>query len=76
MNNDIQRQLKDAARASGWSMKKLSDRSGIGYSAIHGFMTADRTMTLPTADKLADALGLRFELRPVGQGKRKDKVTR
>ena len=59
---DIERQLKDAARRSGLSMKALSERSGIWYASIHGFLVNNRQISIGTAARLAEALGL--ELRP------------
>lgn len=66
---DIERQLRDAAKRSGLSIKRLSDESGVPYSAMHGFMVNDRGITLRSAAKLARVLGL--ELCPVKRGKRK-----
>ncbi len=59
----IDKQLREAARASGLSMKAISERAGIPYAAVHGFVARDRGLTLATAAKLAALLGL--ELRPV-----------
>ncbi len=50
-------------------MKRLSDESGVPYSAVHGFMVNDRRISLRNAAKLAKTLG--FELRPVQRRKRK-----
>ena len=61
--SDIEAQLLEAARQSGLSMKALSDRSGIPYSAVHGFLKSDRRITLRYGAKLADVLGL--GLRPI-----------
>ena len=66
--SDIERQLKNAARKSGLSMKALSDRSGVFYSAVHGFMTSDRGITLRTAAKLARVLGLELRSKPKREG--------
>ena len=67
---DIETQLQDAARKSGLSMYALSKQSGVRYSAMHGFLTGDRRISLRSAAQLAAVLGL--ELRPVRRKKRKD----
>ena len=36
----------------------LSKDSGVGYAAIHGFVRGERDLTLATASKLCDVLGL------------------
>ncbi len=56
-------QLRQAFRASRLSMFTLSKKSGVPYSGIHRFIKADRDLTLNTATKLADVLGL--ELRRI-----------
>ena len=54
----IGQQLKDAARNTGWTMKKLSIESGLPYAVVHGFMTAERQISIGSASKLAALLGL------------------
>lgn len=68
---DIERQLKEAALESGLSMLEISKRANVPYSAVHGFMTSDRRLSLRSGAKLAAMLGL--ELRPV-QPRRKSKA--
>lgn len=60
---DLGKQLREAFRSSGMSMFALSKQSGVPYSGIHRFINADRDLTLSTASKVADVLGL--ELRQV-----------
>jgi len=68
--NTIEDQLRDVVRSSGLSIKAVSDRTGIPYAAVHGFVTDDeRTIMLRTAGKLATLFGL--ELRPMKQATRK-----
>ncbi len=62
MNTNIQQQLRDAARKSGLSLKAMSDRSGVGYQSMHGFVRGYSDLKLESAAKLATLLGL--ELRP------------
>ena len=35
---DIETQLREAARKSGLSMKRMSDETGIPYAAVHNFV--------------------------------------
>jgi len=60
---NLEKQLRDAARASGLSMLAMSKRADIPYAAVHNFVASERGMTLMTASKLATLLGLEF--RPV-----------
>ncbi len=60
---DLGDQLRAAFVESGMSRFELAKRSGVPYSGIHRFIGGDRDLTLATASKLADVLGL--ELRPV-----------
>ena len=60
---DIEKQLLDAARATGLSMAELTRAAGLPYSAVHGFLKSGRRLSLRSAAKLAVAL--RLELRPV-----------
>lgn len=68
--NSMAELIRKQFRATGWSILKLSKRSGVPYAAAHGFVNGDRDAVLSTASKLCDALGL--ELRPVRRGKRKE----
>jgi transcriptional regulator with XRE-family HTH domain len=67
---NIEKQLREACRASGLSMKRLAVRSGLFYQSVHGFMASNRSLSLGSAAKLAEVLGL--ELRPVRRA-RKDR---
>ena len=69
---DLGSRIQAAFRKSGLSIKQLSERSGCPYASVHGFITADRDITISTASKLCDVLGL--ELRPVRRTKQKAKV--
>ena len=57
---DLARELRAAFKASGMNRLELSKRSGVSYSVIHRFCGGDRDLTLGTASKLADVLGLRL----------------
>ena len=59
---DLGQELREAIKRSGLTRKKIADESGVCYSALHGFMAGTRDMTLASASKIAEVLGL--ELRP------------
>ncbi len=61
--------LRRTFRASGMSLKRLSDESGTRYASVHAFFTADRDPQLSTIEAWSRVLGL--ELRPVRRGARK-----
>jgi hypothetical protein len=65
---NIEQQLKRVARESELSIKALSDQACVPYSAVHGFITAERQISIGNAAKLARVLGL--ELRPVARRRR------
>jgi len=58
---DIERQLKDALKASGISLYELEKLTGVSNAALSRFMSGKRTITMETGAKLAKALHL--ELR-------------
>ncbi len=62
MTSSIEQELREAAKASGLTRAELARRAAIPYSAIHGFMAGTRSLTLTTASRLCDVLGL--GLRP------------
>ena len=57
-------------RASGLSIKQLSDRSGVPYGAVHPIIAGKRDPQLSTVEKLCRVLGL--ALRPVARRIAKD----
>lgn len=59
---DLGEQLKRAIRQSGLTRKQISDRAGVGYAAVHGFMAGSRDLTLASASRIANLVGV--ELRP------------
>ena len=66
-HTDLGDQLRKACEDSGLSMYELARRSGLSYSQVFHFMRDNRTLTLKSAGRLADALQL--ELRPRGRTK-------
>ena len=64
--------IREAFEASGFSMKQLSERSGVGYACIHGMLTGTREPVLSTVARVAPVLGL--ELRRVRPARRTQKA--
>ncbi|MHC4064440.1 MAG: helix-turn-helix domain-containing protein [Planctomycetota bacterium] len=58
----IEEQLRETARACGWSIKRLAEETGTPYSAMHRFYVGYGGITLTTASRVAEALAL--ELKP------------
>ena len=66
----IEKTLRRAASKSGLSMKAISDRAGVHYFTVWGFLTKpETTITVRTADMLCELFGL--ELKPVKAKRRK-----
>ena len=58
---DLGKQLRTAFADSGLSRFELARRAGLSYAVIHRWVSGERDITLRTASKLADVLGV--ELR-------------
>ena len=67
---DLAAELLAVFGKSGLSRFELARRSGVSYSVVHRFMAVERDITLGTASRLCDVLGV--ELRTV-QVKKKRK---
>lgn len=52
--------IKRAFEGGNLSIKRLSDRSGVPYSACHGFLTGDRNLGINYLERLCRVLGLRL----------------
>ena len=50
--------LRRALRESGWSLKRLSERSGVPYSSTHGFFVHDTHAAVESVEKWCRALEL------------------
>jgi plasmid maintenance system antidote protein VapI len=50
--------IRDRFRKSGLSANKLTRLAGTPYAAVHDFLAGKGTVTLPTAGKLCEVLGL------------------
>jgi len=59
---NMKTQLQDAIRKSGRSLLSIAKESQTPYASLHTFVNKDRAITIDTASRIADALGL--ELRP------------
>lgn len=59
---DLAEQFRTAFTDSGLSRFKLARRAGVSYATVYRFMSGERSVTLDTASKLAEVLGL--EMRP------------
>ena len=64
--HDIGAVLREAFRRSKRSIKSVSDESGVGYAAVHGFFTGDREIQIRTASKLAAVLGVAVKITGKG----------
>jgi transcriptional regulator with XRE-family HTH domain len=51
-------QLQNAIEESGLTLGELSRRAGVATSQLSHFMRGERTLTLPVAEKICEALGL------------------
>lgn len=60
---DIVEQLREALRKAPDTHYAIGKAAGVDPGQISRFISGERSITLPTAAKLAEALGL--ELRPV-----------
>ena len=59
---DLGSQLREAFEASGLSRFELARRAGLAYAVVHRFCGGERDVTLGTASKIANVLGM--ELQP------------
>lgn len=67
-STDIEAQLLQAIRSSGMTRYRLAKISGVSEGILSLFVNGHRSLTLPTAAKLAKALNL--ELRPKKKGRK------
>jgi plasmid maintenance system antidote protein VapI len=57
---DLGKQLREAFRKSGLTRFALAKQSGVPYSGIHRFVAGERDISLSTASRLCDVLGVEF----------------
>lgn len=58
MTRDIEEQLRQAILTAGMTRYRLAQLSGVSEGLLSHFVNRNRTMTLPTAGKVARVLGL------------------
>ena len=56
-------QIRRAIRKSGLSLNQLAEETGVDDGVLSRFMRDERSITLETAEKLADYLGLELHER-------------
>lgn len=61
--------LKTAAEQSGLTQKEIAERSGIRQENVSRYLSGKKVPELATLVKLAEAVGLEVELRPVKRGR-------
>lgn len=62
--------LRVAIRASGLSQNEVARRAGIDPGMVNRFLHGTRGLTLATAEKVADAIGIELTLTAKRKGKR------
>lgn len=70
----IAEQLRRAVQESGQSLYAIANATDMSQGILSRFMRSERTMTLDTAEKLTDYLGL--ELQPKKQRGKKPRTGR
>ena len=60
-------ELRKAIVESGYTQNQLSELSGVNRAQINRFVKRERTLTLESAEKIAEVL--RLELRPKKKGR-------
>jgi DNA-binding phage protein len=73
---DLSEQLREAIRASGQSLNQIGKASGVGSDQLSRFMRAERDLTLTTAGRLFETLGLRLVSEPAQQQTEKPSKTK
>jgi transcriptional regulator with XRE-family HTH domain len=58
------KQLKDEIHHSGMSLYQIGTQAGISLSMLTRFMSGERSLTLPAAEKICRALRLDLTRRP------------
>jgi hypothetical protein len=56
--------LRDALRASDKSMYQIAQEAGVSQIVMSRFLSGERDIRMATADKLAEALGLKLATTP------------
>ena len=69
-HNTLSDRLRDAIQSSGMTCYALANKAGLSQSVLSRFTSGERDISLGTAGKLADVLGLEL----VRQSSRKQKA--
>jgi transcriptional regulator with XRE-family HTH domain len=56
MHKEMARKIQQAAKRKGWSVNQVADFSGLGRGSLSEIMRGQRSPTLRTLRKIADAL--------------------
>jgi len=59
-SNTLSQALRDALRASDKSMDQIAQDAGVAQIVVSRFVSGERDIRMATADKLAEALGLKL----------------
>lgn len=65
--------LRNAIADSGMTMYRIAKDAAVDFSTVSRFCNGERTITLETADKLSECLGLELRPREVPARKRRRK---
>ena len=57
-DTDWARLIRSEFKKSGLSMKQLSERAGVHYASVHGFLATGKDPRLSTTRKICRVLGL------------------
>ena len=60
-----------AIKDSGFTYRTLEEKCGISAAQLCRFVNGDRTLTLPTAEKIAEHIGVELKKKEVKHGKSK-----
>jgi len=63
MSKDIEQKLREAILKSKMSRYKISQLSGVGEAQLSLFVNSKRTLTLTSAAKVAEVLGLDLKMK-------------
>jgi len=69
----LEKLLLEALDKSGLNAHELAELSGVSQSILWRFINGERSITLPTASKLIEALELEVTIKPKGKKKRQVK---
>jgi transcriptional regulator with XRE-family HTH domain len=60
MSGEMTKLIQEAIRATGLPILEIARRAGVSQPQLSRFMKNERTLTLPAAEKICEALGLRL----------------